>query len=87
MVKNQSVEINIEELVLHGFSRAHANKIGETLRSELAKLILEKGIPEGISEGGNINSVNGGNFQVSQNTHARTIGTQIAHSIYGGIGK
>lgn len=83
----QSIEINIDELILHGFSPADRFKIGNSLRSELAKLILENGMPAGISNGGDINGINGGTFQASKNMHARTVGTQIAKSIYGGMGK
>lgn len=82
-----SVEINIDELILHGFSPADRNKIGEALRSELARLIIEKGIPAGFSEGINIGEMNGGTFKVPKNKHARAVGANVAKSIYGGLRK
>ena len=77
-----SVEINIDELILQGFSPADRYKIGEALRGELDRLILENGIPSGFSEGKNIGEMNGGAFKVSKNRHARDVGTHVAKSIY-----
>ena len=82
-----SVEINIDKLILHGFSPADRNKIGEALRSELARLIAENGIPPGFSEGKNIGEMNGGTFSLPKNKHARSVGNNIAKSIYRGMRK
>ena len=82
-----SVEINIDELILHGFSPADRHKIGEALRSELARLVIENGISSHFSVGKNIGELNGGTFQVSKNMQAHAVGTKIANSIYGGMQK
>jgi hypothetical protein len=86
-MKKPSVEINIDELILHGFSPADRYKIGEALRGELARLIIENGVPSGFSEGKNIGEMNGGTFKVSSSRHARDVGTHVAKSIYGGMRK
>lgn len=84
---NQSIEINIDKLILHGFSPADRKKIGEALRSELARLVIEKGMPTGFSTGKNISQIDGGTFKVSKNMHARAVGNHIAKSIYEGMAK
>ncbi len=83
----QSVEINIDELILHGFSPADRHKIGESLRTELARLVIDNGMPSAFSTGKNISQLNGGTFQVSKKMQARAVGNHIAKSIYGGMGK
>ncbi|HLV31655.1 MAG TPA: hypothetical protein VKY57_08825 [Chitinispirillaceae bacterium] len=84
---NQSIEINIDKLILHGFSPADRHKIREALISELTRLVIEKGMPAGFSTWENMSQIDGGTFKVSKNMHARAVGNHIANSIYRGIKK
>ena len=84
---NQPIEINIEQIILHGFSSTDRHRIGEAVRSELARLFMEKGMPQNFNDGGNLTSLDGGTFHMSKTMHARSIGSRIAQSIYGGMGQ
>lgn len=84
---NKSVEINIEKLILFGFSPADRDKIGEALKSELARLVIENGMPSAVSTGNNISQIDGGTFQISANMQSYAIGNHIAKSIYEGMAK
>ncbi len=83
----QPIEINIQELILHGFPPADRFKIGEAVKSELARIIMDKGLPQNFSQGTEIPGIDGGNFHMSKNMNAQTIGNQIAQSVYGGLTK
>lgn len=83
----QPIEINIQELILHGLSPADRFKIGEAVRSELARMIMDKGLPQNFSQSTEISGIDGGNFNMLKNMNAQTIGNHIARSVYGGLTK
>lgn len=83
----QAIEINIQELILHGFPPADRYKIGEAVRSELARMFMDKGLPQNLSQGTEISGIDGGSFNMSKNMNAQTIGNHIARSVYGGLTK
>jgi hypothetical protein len=75
-----SIEVYIEQLVLHGFARGAHRQIGEALEAELRGILLERGIPatwqnnpeklEAVSTFGTL-------------TNPNTASNQIAKAIYG----
>ena len=83
----QPIEINIQELILHGFPPADRYKIGEAVRSELARMIMDKGLPQNFSQGTEIPGIDGGSFNMSKDMNPQTIGNHIARSVYGGLTK
>jgi len=85
MVMGQNIEINIDELVLHGFSPGDRYRIGEAVELELTRLISEQGIPSSLSRGGEQTRMNGGTFNMSPNSRAELVGTQVAQSVYKGF--
>jgi hypothetical protein len=87
MDMKQPIEINIEELILHGFPQVDRFKIGEAVRIELARLFTEQGLPAGMSNGINLSMIDGGSFTISKNMNTRAIGNRIAQTVYGGITK
>jgi hypothetical protein len=82
---NRNVEINIEELVLHGFSPGDRYRIGEALELELVRLFTEQGVPGALSENRNVDRVNAGTFNASPNAKAESIGMLTAVSVYKGF--
>lgn len=81
------IEVNIDELVLHGFSPADRYRIGEALEGELTRLFTEGGLPSGLAKGSQVDRLDGGSFDVKQGSKAESIGVQVAKSVYGGIKK
>jgi hypothetical protein len=77
-----NIEINIEELVLHGFKPGDRYDIGKSLEIELVRLFSEQGVPGVLSENKNLGKVDAGTFNASSNSKAESIGTQIANSVY-----
>jgi len=84
-MKPKNIELNIEELVLHGFSPGDRYGIGEAVERELARLLADRGVPESLAEGGKIASVDGGAFEVAPGSRAEVVGAQVAKAVYGGL--
>ena len=82
-----SVELHIEELVLHGFDPANRYAIGEAVKRELTRLFTEQGAPTAITQDGEIVQVDIGAFEMSAGFNAETIGIQLAKAIYGGLSR
>ena len=70
----RSIELHIEELVLHGFAPGDRYRIGEAVEQELA-------------QGGEIVSVDDGAFEVAPGSRAEAVGAQVAKAVYGGLGR
>lgn len=78
----QSYEINIGELVLHGFEPRDRFAIAEAVTRELDGLLREQDLPATVLGGGDLARLDGGSFEVAPGSRAETIGRQIARAIY-----
>ena len=79
------IELNIEELVLHGFAPGDRYSIGEAVEQELVRMLADQGVPQSLAGGGEIASVDGGAFEVMQGSRAQVVGAQVAKAVYGGL--
>ena len=82
-----SVSLHIEELVLHGFSPRDRHAIGEAVQTELTRLFTEQGVHPSLGQSFEVERVDAGTFNVKSGTRAEGVGTQVAQSVYGGLGK
>ncbi|MEW6732882.1 MAG: hypothetical protein AB1489_16270 [Acidobacteriota bacterium] len=80
-----SIELHIEELVLHGFSLIDRYRISEAIEQELTRLFTEQGVPASLIQYNEVASLNVGDFRVAENSKAAAIGVQIAQAMYGGL--
>ena len=87
MAVNQTIEVYIDKLVLHGFSPHQRTGIAAAVEAELTRLFSEGGIPHGLQSGGNIPVLNAANFSVNNNFKGKAIGNKIAGSVYKSFGK
>jgi hypothetical protein len=78
------IEIQIEELVLHGFAPGDRLSIGEAVQRELTRLIVEQGLAS-LNHDVEIARVNGGAFDMKPGARSETTGAQIAQNIYRGL--
>jgi hypothetical protein len=81
---DQTVELHINELILHGFSHHDRYSIGESLQSELTRLFTDQGIPPSLLTGGNIELMNAGSFELPAGRKF-SAGHNVAHSVYKGL--
>jgi len=82
-----SVELHIEELVLHGFDPAHRYRISEVIQRELTRLFEDHGANDAIAQRREITRLDGGVFEVQPGSNSEMIGTHLARAIYGGLSR
>ncbi len=80
-----AIELRIEELVLHGFAPGDRHRIGEAVERELARLLVERGLPTGLARGADLSRHDGGSFAVAPGAGAEAIGARVARAVYGGL--
>ena len=80
-----SIDLHIEELVLHGFSPNDRHAIGEALERELARLFRGQGLPFSVTEDGEFTRLDGGTFEVAPGSKPETMGLQIARAVHRGL--
>jgi len=85
MNRPQSIELRIDELILHGFAPSDQVDIRDAVQRELARLLTEQGVPGWLAQGGEIASLDGGAFDVAAGSRAENIGAQVAQAVYGGL--
>ena len=85
MNSRASVNLHIEELMLHGFASGDRHHIREAVQQELARLFAEQPLPTGLAKPAESGAVDGGAFRVANGAKPAVIGTQIAAAIHGGL--
>jgi len=81
------IELNIEELVLHGFSPGDRYRIGEAVEQELSRMFADQGVPQSLERGREIANMDGGAFEVATGSRAQVVGVEVAKAVYGGLGR
>lgn len=84
-VSQPSVELHIEELVLHGFPRSDRYRIAEAVELELSRLVTRVGLSPSLKQEATVDRVRGGSFQVAPGARAEATGRQIARAVFGGL--
>jgi len=77
-----SVEVHIEELVLHGFAAGDRCGIGEAVERELALLLRESEIPNALRFDNAVDEIRGVAFNTTHDAKPATLGRQIATTVY-----
>jgi hypothetical protein len=81
------IELNIDELVLHGFPYKDRLHIGRAVERELSRMISRQGMPPKGMEAREVHRMDGGAFQVTSNAKPKAIGTQVAQAVYRGLNR
>lgn len=77
-----SMQLRIEELVLHGFAPSDRYAIGNAVERELARLLGEQGAPISLRSETAADEIRGATFNAAHNAKAPVIGQQIAQAVY-----
>ena len=80
-----SIELHIEELVLHGLSPGDRYRIADAVERELSRLFAEPGLLSSMADGDEIPRLDGGSFAAGRGAKPAAIGAQIAQAVYGGL--
>jgi hypothetical protein len=84
-----SVELHIEELVLHGFAAGDRYAIAEAVKHELSRLLVDQfaaqGLPSSFAESSEHARLDAGAFNVAPSANSEAIGGQIAQTVHQGL--
>ena len=78
-----SIEIRINQLVLHGFAHADRRPIAESIERELRVLLTNQDFT--ATDSFTVEQVTGGSFQIESKRRNESAGANIARAIYGGL--
>ena len=80
-----NIDLHIEELVLHGFSTGDRYRIADALQVELTRLISEQGLASPLMNGGEIQRIDAGAFEMQPGSRGNVVGGQIAQTVHQGL--
>lgn len=79
---NQDIEINIEQLVLHGFTNSDKAQIAEALQTALTEALANQGITPLLKHSIDIPYVNAGSLPLQANSKPANVGAAVANSVH-----
>jgi hypothetical protein len=84
-----NIHVYIDRLILDGLpiDRADAPQLQMAIEVELGRLLADHGLSTHLQAGGALPSVRANGIQMEAGNNPAGIATQIAESIYSGIGK
>ena len=87
-MNDTNIHVHIERLVLDGLPIWHSQRplVQAAVEVELARLLAADGLAPNLQGGGALPSVPAGSIQLTSEGNPNTLGQQIAHAVYGGIG-
>ena len=86
-MKPKSIELHIEELVLHGFQPGDRHRIACAVERELARVLAERGMPPSLAEGLTVAHLDTGAFNATPSATAERVGEQVGQALYGGLSR
>ena len=81
-MKQQTIEVHIDRIVLQGFSSANRHEIAAAVQQELNRLFQQEGIPPSLKQGGSRPELHGNNISLNSRERGLTTGSKIADSVY-----
>jgi hypothetical protein len=81
-----TVDLDIDELILHGVPAAAGDSVGAAVRQELARLLAQAGVPPSLGRAGAASEIRARAIDVQPGTPPRLLGQQLAASIYQSLG-
>jgi hypothetical protein len=74
------IEIEIDELVLHGFPPGDRYRIGEAVQTELARIFVERGLSGNALQDVTADRLDSGTFNLTAG--AAAVGSRIAAAVH-----
>ena len=84
-MRQPSIQLQVEELVLHGFAPSDRYRIADAVQGELTRLFTEQGASIALRQGGRAARLKAESFNVAPSTRAEAIGRQVAQSVYSSL--
>jgi hypothetical protein len=83
-----NIRIHIDRLILDGLPITHSQgpMVRAAVEAELTRLFTENGLAANLQAGVAVPSMSATAIQLASGSNPSQLGTQIAQSVYGGIG-
>jgi hypothetical protein len=82
-----SIDLHIQELILHGVAPADRYTIAEAVERELARLLDGQGVASSLQSAKVTEEIRGPTFNARSDAKSPAIGQQIAQAIYQGFSR
>jgi len=80
-----TIELHIEELVLHGLALGDRYRIADAVQRELTRLFAAQGAPPSLAHNLESARLDVGSFKVAPEARGEAIGVQVAQAVHGGL--
>ena len=81
----ESLEIHIEELVLHGFAPRDRHRMGDALERELTRLFVRQDVPATLAKSRDLARLDLGSLEIPAGSDPEETAVRIARALYGGL--
>jgi hypothetical protein len=81
-MRPKAIEVQIDELVLHGFA-ADGRGVAQAVERELTRLLAERGLPAAFAPGDAHAVLQGRGLELGARQSANAIGSSIAGAVHG----
>ena len=85
--ERRSIELHIEELVLHGFSAGDRYRIADGLQVELARLLTEQDLSLSTAFDTRLESLDAGVVRVGSESKSGLIGGLVARALFSSVAR
>ena len=85
MSSSRQVHVEIDEVVLTGFTKSQGEEIADSLRETLALLIADDAAGWHEPESMNVESLDAGKVQMRRSGRAKSTGELVARAVYGSL--
>lgn len=84
-VKPARIRVQIDELVLHGFSPLDGRRIADAVQAELTRLLAGEGLPPSLMRQAVVEFIDAGEFRMPTSANPNGIGNGLAAGLYRGL--
>jgi hypothetical protein len=77
-----TLNLHIQDLVLHGFGPVDHHRIGEAMEHELARLFVGEGVPRSLASSISVDLLEAGVLKIRPAAGPEPIGIQLARAIH-----
>lgn len=78
----RAIEVHIEELVLHGFTRGDRYALGDAVQRELTRLFGERGVPVSLRSERATEEIGHVTYNAARNAQPAIVGRKVAGAVY-----
>lgn len=82
----EQVTVQVEALEFDGVEVREPARVQAAFQAELARLLTEQGVPEGLDQGQAGTTLDGGALETADLARPETLGEAVARLVYAGMG-